>query len=223
MKLVAYTRVSTEQQGASGLGLEAQKEAIQRYVNAHGHEIVTWCEDIISSRNEARPGWLYAVGLLEHGTPEGVIVAKLDRISRSVGESAQIFEEFKKKGWNIIALDLGVDTSTPAGKLVATVMMAVAEWERDVISQRTSEALQAKKANGEKLGRPYPGASEGTVAMISHLAKSGYGTWGNIANYLNGRNPKKVTWPTPSGKGKWHPSTVSRIARAHGITRKSTS
>lgn len=204
MKLISYRRVSTEQQGDSGLGLGAQLDSIERYTNAHGHNLVLAYADTISSRKDKRHGWDCVIQGLESGMADGVIVAKLDRISRSVQESVQIFAKFKAKGWTLIALDLGVDTSTPAGKLVATVMAAVAEWERDTISQRTKDALAQKKKDGIKLGRPHVPISDVAKLGIETLLAKGY-TPNGIAKQLNDLGVE-----SPTGKGLWYGSTVKR-------------
>ena len=82
------------------------------------------------------------------GEADAVVVAKLDRLSRSVVDAGRLLEEARKRGFNIVALDLGLDLSTPTGELVANVLAAVAQWERRMIGQRTSEALQVKIAGG---------------------------------------------------------------------------
>ena len=82
------------------------------------------------------------------GEADAVVVAKLDRLSRSVVDAGRLLEEARKRGFNIVALDLGLDLSTPTGELVANVLAAVAQWERRMIGVRTSEALQVKIAGG---------------------------------------------------------------------------
>jgi len=201
MRLISYTRVSTEQQGASGLGEDAQLESIRKAAEYHGYEIVNTFNDVISSRQSSRPGWENVKSNLFLKHADGVIVAKLDRISRSVKEGAEIFEDFKRNGWEIVVNDLGVDTSTAAGKLVATVMMAVAEWERDVISQRTSDALQAKIAAGAKLGRPYSKPDPRAIRIMESFRYQSV-SW--ITGALNDAEIPSITG------GRWHESTVRR-------------
>lgn len=77
-----------------------------------------------------------------------MVVAKLDRLSRSVVDAGRLLEEARKRGFNIVALDLGLDLSMPTGELVANVLAAVAQWERRMIGVRTSEALQVKIEGG---------------------------------------------------------------------------
>lgn len=156
--MIGYLRVSTEEQANSGLGLEAQRESIQRYADAHGWEIV-WYEDAgLSAKSLDRPQLQVALTRL-HVLPkrrdvDGIVVAKLDRLSRSVHDFSSILKLASARRWAVVAIDLGVDTSTPTGKLVANVMMSVAEWEREVIGERTSAAMQAAKRRGQRFGFP---------------------------------------------------------------------
>lgn len=83
---------------------------------------------------------------------DGIVVAKLDRLSRSVHDFSGFLKLASARKWALVAIDLGVDTSTPTGKLVASVM-SVAEWEREVIEERTSAAMQAAKRQGRDMGR----------------------------------------------------------------------
>lgn len=155
--MIGYLRVSTEEQASSGLGLEAQRETIQRYADAHGWGVV-WYEDAgLSAKSLDRPQLQAALARL-HVPPkrrdvDGIVVAKLDRLSRSVVDFAGVLELARARKWAMVAIDLGVDTSTPTGELVANVMMSVAQWERRVIGERTSAAMQAAKRQGRHMGR----------------------------------------------------------------------
>src|SRR5439155_27098060 len=88
------------------------------------------------------------------GGVSGIVVAKLDRLSRSIVDFGHLLEEARKHDFNVVALDLGLDLSTPQGELVANVIASVAQWERRIIGQRTKEALAVKKAQGVRVGRP---------------------------------------------------------------------
>jgi DNA invertase Pin-like site-specific DNA recombinase len=155
--MIGYLRVSTEEQATSGLGLDAQRDTIQRYADAHGWG-VDWCIDEgLSAKSLDRPQLQAALTRL-HVAPkrrdaDGIVVAKLDRLSRSVHDFSGILKLAAARRWSVVAIDLGVDTSTPTGKLVANVMMSVAEWEREVIGERTSAAMQAAKRAGRHMGR----------------------------------------------------------------------
>ncbi|MDZ8202083.1 recombinase family protein [Microbacterium sp. SSW1-59] len=155
--MVGYLRVSTEEQATSGLGLGAQRDTIQRYADAHGWEVTYYVDEGLSAKSMDRPQLQAALTRL-HVLPkrrdiDGIVVAKLDRLSRSVHDFSGILKLAAARKWAVVAIDLGVDTSTPTGKLVANVMMSVAEWEREVIGERTSAAMQAAKRQGRHMGR----------------------------------------------------------------------
>jgi DNA invertase Pin-like site-specific DNA recombinase len=155
--MIGYLRVSTEEQANSGLGLEAQRDTIQRHADAHGWDVV-WFEDAgLSAKSLARPQLQAALDRLDVSPKrrdvDGIVVAKLDRLSRSVVDFAGVLELARARKWALVAIDLGVDTSTPTGELVANVMMSVAQWERRVIGERTSAAMQAAKRAGRHMGR----------------------------------------------------------------------
>lgn len=149
--------MSTEEQASSGLGLEGQRETIQRYADAHGWDVI-WYEDAgLSAKSLDRPQLQAALKhlgtSLNHRDVDGLLVAKLDCLSRSVVDFAGVLDLARGRKWALVAIDLGVDTSTPTGELVADVMMSVAQWERRVIGERTSAAMQAAKRQGRHMGR----------------------------------------------------------------------
>lgn len=156
-RMLGYLRVSTEDQAASGLGLEAQRDTIQRYADANGWEI-EWYEDAgVSAKSLDRPQLQAALARLQVPTKnrdvEGIIVARLDRLSRSVHDFSGLLKMAAARKFALVAIDLGVDTRSSTGRLVAQVVMAVAEFERQVIGERTSAAMQAAKRAGRHMGR----------------------------------------------------------------------
>jgi DNA invertase Pin-like site-specific DNA recombinase len=154
-KLIGYIRVSTEEQAASGYGLKAQESAIRETVDRRGAELVELVRDEgKSGRSLERPGLLAALQRIADGEAEGLVVAKLDRASRSVVDFGLLLDWFDRAGAVFIALDLNVDTSTPGGRLVANVLASVAEWERATIAQRTTAGLAAARAEGRAIGPP---------------------------------------------------------------------
>ncbi len=170
--MIGYLRVSTEEQASSGLGLEAQRDAIQRYADAHGWDVTWHVDEGLSAKSLDRPQLQAALARL-HVIPkrrdvDGIVVAKLDRLSRSVHDFSGILKLAAVRKWAVVAIDLGVDTSTPTGKLVANVMMSVAEWEREVIGERTSIAMQAAKRQGRHMGRVSK-LPRGTGDRLLHL------------------------------------------------------
>ena len=155
-RVVGYVRVSTSEQADSGLGLAAQKTAIETECATRGWTLTAISEDagLSGKRLTNRPGLAAAIEDVESGGVGGIIVAKLDRLSRSLKDFAGLMERAQKGGWNLVACDLGIDLSTPSGEFMAGVMSSAAQWGRRLISQRTKDALAEKRAAGFKLGRP---------------------------------------------------------------------
>lgn len=213
-RVVGYTRVSTQEQGDSGAGLDAQVHTIQRECKHRGWTLEKVCQDIASgSSRDHRPALSDALRMIADGEADTLMVSKLDRLSRSVVDFGAIVEDARRGGWNIVIIDLGVDLSTPAGEMVATIMAALAQWERQVISQRTRDALASRKRDGMKLGRPV-GVDPDTEGMILTLHRSGLGLRA-VANELNSH-----ALPTPQGGTLWRASSVrSILARLGALTR----
>lgn len=205
MKVIGYTRVSTLDQAESGLGLEAQRDTIQRYADAHGWEVEWFTDEGASGKTLDRPGLQAALEVLRAKRADALVVAKLDRLSRSMQDFTNTLADARKQKWALIAVDLGLDTTTSTGRLVANIMASVAEWERDVISDRTSAAMRALAARGVHVGRPrsLPATSE---ARLHELRAEGL-TLAATAEALNAEGV-----PTAHG-GRWHASTVARIAK----------
>ena len=205
--MIGYLRVSTEEQANSGLGLDAQRDTIQRYADAHGWDVVWHVDEGLSAKSLDRPQLQAALTRL-HVTPkrrdvDGIVVAKLDRLSRSVHDFSGLLKLATSRKWAVVAIDLGVDTSTPTGKLVANVMMSVAEWEREVIGERTSAAMQAAKRAGRHMGRVSK-LSEATGARL--LALRATHTLVATADALNAEGHT-----TPTGA----PWTENAVCKAH--------
>jgi DNA invertase Pin-like site-specific DNA recombinase len=154
MKLIGYLRLSKDENG-NGLSFHVQRTHIQRYAEATDHDIVEWLEDVASGRDMDRPGIRTALAMLAAGQADGLAVAKLDRLSRSVTDFGLLLETATKQGWSFIAIDLGVDTSTPSGELVVNVLMAIARWERRAIGEaheRRPPAEEAKRTASRPTG-----------------------------------------------------------------------
>lgn len=217
-KVVAYFRVSTDGQGRSGLGLDAQREAVSRLCQSRGWKIVAEFTEVESGKRSDRPQ-LQAAMHRAKVTGGTLVVAKLDRLSRSVA----FLSALQDSGGRFIAADM-----PEANELTVHIMAAVAQAERKAISRRTVEALAAAKARGTKLGNPNGaaalrraakgnGAAIETVKanaaeraadlapVIADIRAGGATSLPAIARELNGRGIV-----TPRG-GKWHPSSVSNL------------
>lgn len=210
MRFVGYVRVSTTEQGESGAGLEAQREAISATCKQRGWQLVTIDADVASGKSRnGRPGLDAALAACERGDADGLIVSKLDRLSRSVVDFAALLERARRKGWALVALDLGVDTSTPSGEMMANVVISFAQYERRLIGQRTKDALAVKKAQGVKLGRSST-LPASVRRRISRDRANGL-SYRAIADRLNAAGV-----PTGQGGKRWYPMTVRTVALAKG-------
>ncbi|HAP3815552.1 TPA: recombinase family protein, partial [Enterococcus faecalis] len=140
-KRVGYIRTSKNNQN---LGVEVQKEAFNHY------EIDSYFIEQISGRKENRKELNRALDILEAG--DTLIIYKIDRLGRSTKQLVNIMSELQEKGINLISIKENIDTSTPMGKVIFTILSAIAELEADYISERTKEALAILKENGVQLG-----------------------------------------------------------------------
>ena len=207
--VVGYVRVSTDEQALSGLGLAAQRAAIEAECARRGWTLVAIHEDALSGKNMVRPGLAAALAEVESGGASAIVVAKLDRLSRSLSDFASLMARAQARHWNLVALDLGIDLATAAGEFMANVMASAAQWERRIIGQRTRDALAVKRAQGVRLGRPQMMAVE-LVARIRAAHEAGEG-WSAIARQLNADGA-----PTAHGGSKWYPSTVRAVVQSAG-------
>ena len=214
MRVVAYARVSTEEQGLSGAGLEAQRKAILSECNRRGWTLVESFEEVASGRDLKRPGVQAALEVLSRQEADGLVVAKLDRLSRSMLDFAGVMATAQKQSWALVALDCSIDSSTPAGEAMAHVMATFAQFERRLIGQRTREALAVKRAAGVRLGRP--SAVSPKLAERIRAERAGGATLRQIADRLN-----QESVPTPRGGSEWRPSSLAGVlSRQRGTARR---
>ncbi len=203
MRVIGYARVSTEEQGLSGAGLQAQRAAIIAECERRGWTLVEIAEDVGSGKNLKRPGIRAALDMLENGDAAALVVAKLDRLSRSMLDFAKIMATAQKQSWALVALDVQVDTTSPSGEAMAHMLATFAQFERRLISERTRQALAQKRAAGVRLGAP-PEIAPSVARRISKERKAGR-TLREIAERLN-----EDGIATARG-GRWHASTLQRV------------
>lgn len=204
--MVGYVRVSTEEQERSGLGVEAQREAIHRECGRRGWT-VELVEDLGCSGKQVNPQLRRALELLGAGQFDGLVVAKLDRLARSVRHASAIIEDAQTRGWSLTVLDNALDLTTPGGRAMANMLATFAELERDLISTRTKEALAARRRRGLPNGRP-SAIPAGLIRRIV-LARDEGESFARIAASLTGERHL-----TPTGLVTWHESTVRRAYAA---------
>lgn len=209
-KVLGYARVSTAEQAVGGYGMDAQEAAIRAEVERRGWVLVGIVREEGSGKDTDRPGLLDALRQVRDGSASGLIVAKLDRLSRSVIDFGSILERMNEWGATLVALDLQVDTSTPTGKLIANVLASVAEWERETIGQRTRDGLAAARAKGQPISGPSVADNPELRDRIARMRAEGM-TLRAIAAALNDAGV-----PTLRGASAW---SVSSVQTALGYKR----
>jgi DNA invertase Pin-like site-specific DNA recombinase len=199
--------VSSDEQTESRAGLEAQRSTIQQECERRGWQIVEVIEDAgFSAKDLKRPGVRAALDELERGRADALVVAKLDRLSRSMLDFTAVMARAQKQGWALVALDCAVDTTTPAGEAMAHVLATFAQFERRLIGQRTREALAVKRRQGVRLGRPQSIPPKLT-RRIRSMRSRGF-TLQAICDKLNEEGV-----PTPRGGSIWRPTSLRSTLR----------
>ncbi len=220
-KFISYLRVSTERQGRSGLGVEAQRQAVSDYLNGGAWELVREYVETESGKRSDRPQLAAA---LAHARNIGatLVIAKLDRLARNAAFLLAILDS----GADVVFCDLPQVPAGPTGRFILTNMAAVAELEAGLISQRTKAALAAAKARGVKLGNPNGAAhlqglgndaavdairekadqrAADLAPVLADIQAAGVTTDRGVARALNDRGIL-----TARG-GRWHPTSVARL------------
>jgi len=153
MKTIGYVRVSTDRQADRGVSLDAQAEKIRAMAVVHSAELL----DIIvdggeSAKSLNRPGMARLLALVDAGEVQVVIIAKLDRLTRSVKDLCTLLERFERRGVALVSVAESLDTGSAAGRLVLNIMTAVSQWEREAIGERTRDAMSHKRSQGQRVG-----------------------------------------------------------------------
>lgn len=205
-RALGYIRVSTEEQATNGHGLAAQHDAITREAKRRGWEVTVLADEGMSGA-QVNPSLRDCLDQLRTGRADALIVAKMDRLARSVGNAADILDAARTQGWDLIVCDLGVDLSTPTGEAMANMLATFAQLERRMISQRTKEGLAAAKAKGKRIGRPKLATASAVDRIITERSKGQ--SFAAIAKALTEDGVL-----SPAGRPAWQASTVRRIFRA---------
>jgi DNA invertase Pin-like site-specific DNA recombinase len=222
MKLVAYARTSTEEQQ---LGLAAQPDKFAAYAKLYDHRIVELIAVNESAKSLKRSGLQRALQILRDGRAEGLLVLNVDRLCRDVEGGHQLLREYfsedAKYRKHLFSVQDHVDTRTAIGRMVFTFKLAVAQYEREAISERTKAALSQKRVNGERTGSVpfgYDLAADGktlvhnkaeqkTLRLIYRLRDQGL-SQRSICQELDRRGV-----PTKTGQGKWRVGSLQRILK----------
>src|SRR5450432_3793495 len=157
MKVIGYARVSTDKQVETGVSLDAQVVKIRAMSVLQGSELSDIIVEGESAKNLNRPGMARLLALVDKREVDAVIVAKLDRLTRSVKDLCELLELFERKHVALISVAESLDTGSAAGRLVITIMGAVSQWEREAIGERTRDVLSHKRGNGERVGNIHYG------------------------------------------------------------------
>lgn len=218
MRVVAYCRVSTDEQAQEGVSLAAQRARLEQYAAALGHELVEVVEDAgLSASSLNRPGVKRVLKMLRTREAEGVLVTKLDRLTRSTRDMIHLVEKYFATGKSaLISVNESIDTGSAMGRLILKFFAIIAEWEREAIAERTHEALQHKIRQGAQLGATplgfrrdgdvlVPDEAEQKVLERARELDAGGARLGAIANTLKAEGHK-----TKRG-GEWHITTVRKL------------
>lgn len=219
-KFVSYLRVSTSKQGVSGLGVEAQREAVTRYLNGGDWKLISEFVEIESGRKSARPKLAEAMALCR-AHRAALVVAKVDRLTRSVAFLNQLLGA----GVEICFVDLP-DLEGPIGEFLLQQMASVAQLEAGMIRKRTKDALAEVKRRGVKLG-----GARGRVGTAEDVAKGRAARTAKARQHASDLAPafarieaegatslrqiaaklKEEGFPTPRGDGVWTAAAVQRV------------
>ena len=204
---LCYVRVSTAEQVDEGLSLDAQAHSLTVAATAAGFDVEIIREEGRSAKNIAgRPELVTALDRLAKGNAQALYVHRLDRLSRSVADFAQLLDTARRQGWTINALDIGVDSATPAGELMANVMASMSQYERRIIGVRTREAMAELRRQGVRLGRPTTLPAT-VLAQIDDLRATGE----TLAAIAATMNTEQV--PTAQGGARWYPATIAKVLK----------
>lgn len=225
-RTVAYIRVSTEDQATTGVSLEAQEARIGAYALAMGFEVSEVIRDAgASAKTLQRAGMVRLLEGVRSGATERVVILKLDRITRSTRDLAELLEIFAKSDAALVSVSESLDTKSAAGRLVVNMLGVVAQWEREAIGERTEAALGHKRANLKAYApTPFGYRREGSDLIADPLEQdaleeairldcSGY-SFRAIGRVLDARGVK------PHRGTAWHASSVRAMLRSKMATQK---
>jgi DNA invertase Pin-like site-specific DNA recombinase len=157
-KIIGYVRVSTDKQADEGCSLEAQKARLAQYAALYDIELAETIVDAgVSAKSLDRPGLVKALAMLKVGRADGLLVVKLDRLTRSVRDLGELVSgPFAPGRAALLSVGENIDTRSAGGRLVLNVLASVSQWEREAIGERTSVAMQHMKSEGLFTGGSVP-------------------------------------------------------------------
>lgn len=156
-RFIGYVRVSTDEQARSGLSLQAQRERLAAWATAFGHDLVEIIADEgQSAKSLDRPGMQRVLQMVDQRQVDGVVAAKLDRLTRSTRDMLDMVDRCERRKVALASVSESLDTSTACGRLIVTVLGAMAQMEREQTAERTAAALDAKRRQGRRYCRHAP-------------------------------------------------------------------
>jgi DNA invertase Pin-like site-specific DNA recombinase len=211
---ITYARVSTGRQAELGASLAEQNRATVEIVTRKGWELGRQYVDAGKSGTTitGRPELKQALAELKAGNANALIVSHLSRLARSTVDLCQIMQTARRQNWQLVILDLGVDTSTPAGELLASVVGTVAQYESRIIGERARVGHQALKAKGNRAGQK-PLLPEPLRLEIATRVAQGE----RLSRIAESLNANRIA--TAKG-GQWHASTVKHVANSVALDRE---
>ena len=236
-RAVGYIRVSTEDQAQTGVSLPAQREKLIGYAQVYEIDLIAIePDDGASGKSLDRPGLQAALGRLDRGEADGLLITKLDRLTRSIADWDHLIKRYfgDGRGKKLWSVSDAIDTGTAGGRLVLNVIMTVAQWEREAIAERTRDALRHKIATGSRCGKVrYGSAIDPSDPRVAKKSKRPVGlvaapdeveaidlmkrlrahgmSFRAIADELTGRSI-----PTRDGRERWNNTTVRKILMRSG-------
>ena len=224
MRTVAYLRVSTTKQADHGVSLAAQRAKVEAYASLYDLELVEIIEDAgASAKSLDRDGLSRALDMLTTGEADGLLVVKLDRLTRSVRDLDSLISRFfSGDRWSLMSVGEQIDTRTAAGRLVLNVLAAVSQWEREAVGERTKAAMAHKKANREYTGGRVPYGwtlADDGVKLLVNEAEQAVMTYAHELR-STGLSLRAVgarladRGMTPKRGAKWHATSVKALLAA---------
>lgn len=222
MQIILYSRVSTSDQSEHGVSLDSQQVKLKAFAQLHDFHVVDSIVDAgMSAKSLDRPGLQSALGLLRSNQADGLVVVKLDRLTRSISDLQYLILNYfcEKANKELFSVNDCIDTRSAGGRLVLNMLSSVSQWERECVSERTREALRHKIASGQRCGKlryGYDLADDGkmlvpnageqaAITLMKSLREDGY-SLRRIASELTSRQI-----PTKEGGKVWIHTAVGRI------------
>jgi site-specific DNA recombinase len=218
-KAIGYIRVSTEMQVNEGVSLDAQSAKIRAYCELNDLELIEIvCDAGKSAKTTNRDGLQKCLAAIASGEAQAIVVYKLDRLSRKVLDTLNLLSEIESHGASLHSISEKLDTSSALGKFFVNMTAALAQLERDQISERVTMAMAHKKGEGQHCGAAPFGfemvnkelqrveSQHNAIAIITEMRAKG-AALRTIADHLNGEGI-----PTQRG-GKWQASTINQIVK----------